>query len=147
MPMLGDRGFSFDGSRTFRRSLSNGTIAQLVNFQLGQRSQEGRFTVNLGVFVLGELLSNPPAVTASNALEHHCSGPRRTRLGTMHPGLIPALANVPLVGALLGPKDVWWPFVEDQGRTDTSLRECLLLLERHGFAWLAQATPRGASDD
>lgn len=144
--MLKGRGFSFDGSRTFRRSFKNGTIAQLVNFQLGQRSLEGQFTVNLGVFVLGEVSSNPSDVTASNALEYNCSGHRRTRLGTLRPGLLPALTNVPIVGALFGKKDAWWSFFEDQARTDSSLRECLSVLEQYGFAWLEQSTPRADSD-
>ncbi|MGI9318616.1 MAG: DUF4304 domain-containing protein, partial [bacterium] len=53
-PKLIDIGFEFDKSRTFRRFADQQTVAEFINFQLGQRSLEGKFTVNLGVLTQKE---------------------------------------------------------------------------------------------
>ena len=49
-PRLIDMGFEFDKSRTYRRFVNDQTAVEIINFQLGQRRLEGKFTVNLGVF-------------------------------------------------------------------------------------------------
>ncbi len=144
-PGIQARGFVFDGSRTFRRVMPGGDVAQIINFQLGQRSLEGKFAVNLGVYVRGEVGANPDELTAEKAFEYHCSTPRRTRLGTLIPARIPALENVPLLGALFGPQDVWWVFSDDPARTEASLRTAVDVLERHGYSWLDGATPGGGA--
>lgn len=48
-PKLNDIGFVFDKSRTYRRLVREQTGVEIINFQLGQRRLEGKFTVNLGV--------------------------------------------------------------------------------------------------
>jgi uncharacterized protein DUF4304 len=83
VPALTEAGFAFDGSRTFRRLPSGSPCVQIINFQLGQRFMEGRFTVNLAVY-------NPEDATAQMqpklACEHHCSARLRQRLGVLIPG-------------------------------------------------------------
>jgi hypothetical protein len=145
---LRERGFDFDRSRTFRRYPIPGAISQIVNFQLGQRSMEGRFTVNLGVYVPGEVPSNPADLQPDRACEYHCAWKRRERLGRLLPRPLPALQNVPLLGALFGPQDVWWTFSTDAARTQRSMERVLALLLNRGLAWLDAATPgRGGGAD
>lgn len=43
-PKLGEIGFKFDKSKTYRRLTNSHTIVEIINFQLGQRSMEGKFT-------------------------------------------------------------------------------------------------------
>jgi hypothetical protein len=78
---LRDHGFAFDGSRTFRRALGGGAIAHVVNFQLGQRSLQGRFAVNLGVYVEGDAGSR----RSGASLCCPCSSAPRTCGGASRP--------------------------------------------------------------
>ena len=76
VPAFTEAGFAFDGSRTFRRFPKGTTCAQIVNFQLGERFMEGKFTVNLAVY-------NPDDAVAQlepqKAFEYHCSVRLRQR--------------------------------------------------------------------
>lgn len=138
---LKSHGFAFDGSRTFRRPLEGSPAVQIINFQLGQRSLQGKFAVNLGVFVPGELKVYDPGFRPERPTEYHCAMERRERLGRTIPGRIPSLAEVPWLGFFFGPRDVWWKFSEDPVRTQRSLETALGILEKHGFAWLDAHSP------
>ena len=144
---MAQRGFGFDGSRTFRRHLEGGAITQIVNVQLGQRSMHGKFTVNLGVYVPGEVSANPAGLTGRKALEYHCAFQRRERLGRLVPAPFPALQRLPLLGMFFGPKDIWWTFSAEPARTERSLRRVLALLMERGLPWLDAATPRAAREN
>ncbi|WP_354549945.1 DUF4304 domain-containing protein [Rhodanobacter soli] len=109
VPALSAHGFKFDGSRTFRRLSQDRSVSELVNFQLGQRSMSGKFTVNLGVYADGD----SPGISADQAKEHDCAPARRTRLGPLIPTRFPALAKLPYIGFLFGPGDKWWSCSDD----------------------------------
>jgi len=138
---LQGQSFVFDKRRTFRKVIGGGAAVQIINFQLGQRSLQGKFAVNLGVYVPGDLAVNPPDLKPEDALEYHCAPGRRERLGRLIPRPLPALQHVPWLGALFGPKDLWWPFSEDTRLTETSIAAALDTLRQYGFRWLDAATP------
>lgn len=135
-PALAAHGFRFDGSRTFRRVADDGRSAAIVNFQRGQRSMEGRFTVNLGVYREGDSDGIAPA----KAKEYHCAPHRRTRLGPCMPGWLPALARLPWLGILFGPRDRWWPLDSDDARMQATMATVVDAIARHGLPWLDAAT-------
>ena len=132
-------GYKFDGRRTFRRSVAAGRCAQIVNFQLGQRSLQGRFAVNLGVFIAGRD-SAPADVTVENVMEYHCPAERRQRLGLLMPRASEALERFPGIGILFGRKDKWWPFSADAASTQVRLREATDAIERYGLPWIEQVS-------
>lgn len=141
---LRDYGFAFDGFRTFRRPAGGG-ILQIIDVQLGELAMAGYFTINLAVFVPGELHAYPAGGDARHSpriREFHCSPQRRRRLGTLVPGRFAVLRGLPLIGALFGPRDIWWRYSEGRQRTEASLSAALRAIERHGLDWLAEATPR-----
>lgn len=65
--------------RTFNKEISKGLI-HVINFQMGLRSMEGQFTVNLGVFI-EELDQMKAKNTKSIKKEYECS--IRTRLNEL----------------------------------------------------------------
>jgi len=131
-PALAVHGFRFDGSRTFRRVHADGRTAAIVNFQLGQRSMEGLFTINLGVYVEGDC----NGITAATAKEFHCTAERRTRLGPLMPGWMPALADLPWVGIVFGSRDRWWRLTDDPARMHASMTIVVACIADHGLPWL-----------
>jgi hypothetical protein len=141
-PALAARGFVFDGNRTYRRELAGGVL-QLVNFQLGQRSLEGHFAVNLGVYVPGELDAGDAPASPARTREYHCAWGRRERLARVRPVRFPRLGELPWLSVLFGPSDTWWRHAADERVTCASLAKALELLEQHGFAWLDRMTPPG----
>ena len=130
VPALAHLGFVPGRGRTFRRLCADGTAADIVNFQLGVRSLEGRFTVNLGLF----LAEDAPDVAVNQAKEYNCSPARRSRLGLIRPPRFPRLAALPLVGLPFQPRDTWWR--AEPGHVKDSLREALNLLLAEGLPWL-----------
>ena len=79
LPTMNTRGFTFDRSRTFRRAMPDGSM-QIVNFQMGQRSMEGQFTVNLGVYRPGNPVYDA-GLSHGRVMEFNCEN--RTRLGPL----------------------------------------------------------------
>jgi hypothetical protein len=75
VPKLIELGFKFDGSRTLRRVRNGDSIVEIVNFQLGLRSQEGKFTANLGVYTQGDA----EGISVEKAAEYHCKNQYRIR--------------------------------------------------------------------
>jgi hypothetical protein len=132
VPALSSRGFRFDGGRSFRRRSGDRQRCAIINFQLGQRSMAGRFTVNLGVFAEGD----SPGVDVARAREHDCRFDRRTRLGQLVPHRFSRLARLPYVGNLFGPRDRWWSFSDDGVRTQAAMSAVVDLIVVHGLHWL-----------
>lgn len=132
VPALAPHGFRFDGSRTFRHLSNDKRTCRIINFQLGQRSMAGKFTVNLGVFNEGD----SPGVSASRANEYDCRPERRTRIGAIIPRRHPRLAKLPFVGFLWDMPDKWWPFSEDASRTGAAVSVAVDKIAAHGLGWL-----------
>jgi hypothetical protein len=133
VPALAARGFAYDASRTFRRVSADGKHVDLINFQLGQRSFAGKFTVNLGVF----RADDNPGIDVRKAKEYHCPISRRIRIGLVVPSRMPGLASVPVVGFLFGGQDRWWRFSTDAARTGLEMQRVVGLVIEHGLAWHA----------
>jgi uncharacterized protein DUF4304 len=137
VPALTGAGFAFDGSRTFRRFPAATPCAQIVNFQLGERFLEGKFTVNLGLYDPDEAAVR---LEPAKAFEHHCAARHRQRLGFLLPRRPGALARVPIVGLLFRPRDAWWP-AGDPTAIETA-RDAILA---YGLPWLESQTPAKAA--
>lgn len=133
VPALAPHGFRFDGRRTFRRRSEDGRICRIVNFQLGQRSMAGKFTVNLGVFVEGDGVG----IDASRANAYDCHSARRTRIGALMPRRFTRFAALPFIGFLFGGLDKWWAFSEDAARTRAAVSVAMDTVVAHGLDWLA----------
>ncbi|TXH65425.1 MAG: DUF4304 domain-containing protein [Lysobacteraceae bacterium] len=141
VPALAARGFRFDGSRTFRRLAEHSRVSQIINFQLGQRSMAGKFTVNLGIYVDGD----SSGINPSRAQEHDCLFERRRRIGALIPLRFPGLAALPFVGFLFGTRDRWWSFSENPSRTASSLSAAVEQITAHGLDWLNTTIPDDAT--
>lgn len=133
VPALAPHGFRFDGRRTFRRVSDDGRVCRIVNFQLGQRSMEGKFTANLAVFVDGDAADIAP----DRAHESDCRWDRRTRIGALMPQRFPRLIGLPFVGFLFGTRDTWWPFSDDEARAAAAVASAVEAIAAHGLDWLA----------
>lgn len=132
VPELIDSGFHFDGSRTFRKINRNAAVAQIINFQLGQRSIAGKFTVNFGVFHEGDF----SGVGFANACEYDCLWAKRTRIGQIIPSKLSPLQAIPFIGWLFGTPDRWWKFSEDEQLTRKNIGQVLSYIKCYGIAWL-----------
>lgn len=129
-PGLVPLGFVFDRSRTYRRILQGGQVVEIINFQLGQRSLEGKFTVNLGK-LSGEARGD---VELSKAYPYHCR--TQTRIGPILPPRSERLAAVPVLGLLFRAHDKWWRFSDDRTLTFAQLRKVTRLIVSHAVPWL-----------
>lgn len=108
-PLLQNPDFDFDGSRTFRRVTEN-SILQIVNFQIGLRSLQGRFTVNLAVCHLD---SAGVGIEPMRLKESDCAMDARQRLGFLIPARFSTFSKLPGIGLIFRPRDKWWR-VEDE---------------------------------
>ena len=137
VPVLAGHGFTFDGNRTFRRLSADQRVSELVNFQLGQRSLAGKFTVNLGVYVDGD----SSGVNVAQAKEHHCPHGRRMRIGHLIPAKLPVLAKLPYIGFLFGPRDKWWPCSGDSAQLGAALSAVVDKIVLYGLPWQKASGP------
>jgi hypothetical protein len=135
--VLAGHGFKFDGNRTFRRLSADQRVSELVNFQLGQRSLAGKFTVNLGVYVDGDI----SGVNVAQAKEHHCPHGRRMRIGHLIPAKLPVLAKLPYIGFLFGPRDKWWPCSGDPAQLGAALSAVVDKIVLYGLPWQKASGP------
>ena len=129
-PPLTDAGFTFDGRRVFRRRV--GECEQIVDVQVGVRSLQGKFTINLAVY---DPQIDPRDVERAAVREFHCGANRRQRLGMLLPSRLPALKRLRLVGFLFGPKDKWWP-----AHTVDGMNQAKNTFLKYGVTWLEQHT-------
>ena len=137
VPVLARHGFEFDGNRTFRRLSADQCVSELVNFQLGQRSLSGKFTVNLGVYVDGD----SPGINVGQAKEYHCPHDRRIRLGHLIPAKLPVLAKLPYIGFLFDSRDKWWFFSGDISRLRATLSVVVDKIALYGLPWHKASGP------
>ena len=141
-PVLRQEGFVFDRRmRTFRRQV--GSCFQIINFQLGTRSMEGHFTVNLGIYhpVYRE---DPNSECPEFPEESHCL--IRERLSLLRDTTLTKIfrhkfkqVDSFLKWWLTTPTDVWWKFSEAPGQTRNSMAAVLTLLQARGLPWLEAA--------
>jgi hypothetical protein len=135
---LEDAGFVFDGSRTFRRLIAGTPYAQIINFQLGERFMEGKFTVNLAVYSPDDAAAQ---VAPERVREYHCSVRRRQRLGVLVPSRLGALARLPVLGFFVLPRDKWW-----QAGNPKTIQKAREAIFSYGLAWLESNTPNQAME-
>ena len=139
-PKLTAIGFKYDSaSRTFRRPRGNCT--QIINFQAGVRSHEGRFTVNLGAYhpTYRENSENSPPPERPKAydclLQERLSVFRDTLITRVGRHFI-SEPNTFIKWWLVTPSDYWWRFSEDPAVTDSAIRSVLKILLPRGLNWL-----------
>ena len=130
-PALGVNGFSYDGSRAFRRVDHTLQSVEIVHFQLGLRYMAGKFTVNLGVMHK----SGSVEIGFMQAYPHHCLPADRVRLGCILPPRVRFLSNIPLIGTVFGGRDRWWRFTDDPALTSRQVSLVTGLIIDHGLAW------------
>jgi hypothetical protein len=112
-------------------------VSELVNFQLGQRSLAGKFTVNLGVYVDGD----SSGVNAGQAKEHDCPHGRRVRIGQLIPAKLPVLSKIPYIGFLFGHADKWWPCSGSPAQLKATLSAVVDKIVLHGLPWQKASGP------
>jgi hypothetical protein len=132
VPALSNHGFMFNGGRTFRRVSVDGRTCQIIDFQLGQRSMEGKFTINLGVFVEGD----QPGLSTQRANVDDCRFEQRRRIGTLIPLRFPTLASLPWIGFLFGTPDKWWRLSAEPSHINAALSAAVDELINRGLSWL-----------
>jgi hypothetical protein len=139
-PPLLERSFHYEAStRTFRKAV--GECTQIVNVQVGLRSLEGRFTVNLAIFH-PEYRPGSDRGALPRAPEE-CDCWERTRLGMLRDTLVSKLlgrkfgddANF-LLWRLTTPTDKWWPFTPSEAENRRRLESVKALLFERGLNWL-----------
>ncbi len=130
LPLFKERGFR-KRSRTFNRNAEEGVV-HVVNFQMGsyqppgvaeipnlRRNMYGRFTINLGVYLLDVAMREAGEKFSPKAFipEYHCH--IRTRLGQL----------------LSQHTDVWWKVAQPNERIVLDVSEAMTSA---GFPWLEQ---------
>ena len=131
-PRLIDIGFEFDKSRTYRRFVNDKTAVEIVNFQLGQRSLEGKFTVNLGVLLQDQ--AEAKGVELKKSYPYHCQS--QERIGCVLPPKSKLLKDVPYLGMIFGSHDKWWKFSADKEFTKHHVNDVCEKIINYGIPWL-----------
>ena len=139
-PNLTAIGFKYDSaSRTFRRS--RGDCTQIINFQAGVRSHEGRFTVNLGAYHPTYRENSGSSPPPERPKAYDCL--LQERLSVFRDTLITRVGrhfisepNTFIKWWLVTPSDYWWRFSEDPAVTDSAIRSVLKILLPRGLNWL-----------
>lgn len=135
-PALAEAGFAFDGRRTFRRLPKGTPCVQIINFQLGERFMEGKFTVNLAVYDPAEASAQ---VAPSEAFEYHCAARLRQRVGFLIPSPLRVFAPLPAIGVLFRPRDKWW-----RAGLPGDVEKATEAVVSYGLPWLEANTPNRA---
>ena len=138
-PFLATEGFTYDRRhRTFRKEARECT--QLINFQVGTRSMEGLFAVNLGIYH-PKYREDPDSVSPKVPEECHCL--IRERLSVLRDTMLTSIFRSRLTRIetslkwwLTTATDLWWTFSENSSETQRSLTAVLDLLRRKGLTWL-----------
>jgi len=94
-PFLEQRGFRLR-ARTLNRTMSDGLV-HVINFQMGQRWLQGKFTVNVGVYVPQVARVQYGPKESSFVQEPECCV--RHRLGSLGPEHRDVWWDLPLEGA------------------------------------------------
>jgi hypothetical protein len=141
-PEMVSRKFSYDSStRTFRRT--SGECIQIVAFQIGVRSMEGKFTVNLAVFHPDHCDPASRALLPDRPRDFHCRMDFRRRLSVLRDTPLTRFfrSRVRSTDSLLKwwlvtPSDNWWSFTADDEQVATELGLVKELLLSRGLDWL-----------
>ncbi len=131
-PFLTNKGFEFDNSRTFRRASGKNNQIEIINFQLGVRSMEGKFTVNLGVYEP----TDDQKFDLQKVMPHDCADFAQARLGEIIPAKLNNFNNMPILGFFFGQSDRWWRFTEDEFKTKKNMQAVVDILNKYGLNWL-----------
>ena len=131
-PNLVDMGFMFDKSRTYRKLVNESTTVEIINFQLGQRRLEGKFTVNLGV--LSQAEADEKDIELKKAYPYSCR--YQNRIGCVLPPKSEMLKNVRYLGMIFGSHDKWWRFSADKEFTLRQIKEVYGKIINYGIPWL-----------
>lgn len=136
---LRSRRFVYDrNSRTFRKEA--GDCTQIINFQAGLRSLEGRFAVNLAVYHPLYSLDSIVGKKSPKPRDYDCVV--RVRLSmlrdTVFTRLFSRLIQRPnsIITWLATPTDSWWSFDDGEMVVRSELNTVLKLLNNKGFSWL-----------
>lgn len=141
-PPMAERGFRYAAkSRTFRKAA--GECTQIVGIQVGLRSLEGQFTVNLAVFHPEYRPGADGSVAPVAPEEGDCWA--RARLGTLRRTLGSRLLGSRfdegsnfLLWRLTTAADRWWRFTADKAENDLQLRAAMDLLFSCGMDWFGE---------
>jgi len=143
-PFLEKRGFTYEPrTRTFRRVSDE--LTQIIDIQVGQRSMEGSFTVNLGVFHPRYFDKTIDKAPPANPREFHCLAEYRQRLGQLRDTLLTKTMKRWVKNTehwfswwLVTPPDRWWKFSGLEGEVRRSLENVIEVLKNQGIPWLEE---------
>ena len=137
-PALEPSGFMAGDLRSFRRIRAgeHGTLAHIVQFQIGIRALAGKFTVNLVVYhsAFCPEPGNVPAESATSADTHLRLTARIGLLAPEPPGILNALFR-------RGPRepgDRWWSQSDRPAVMSKTLRQVVTLIETHAPRWFEE---------
>ena len=139
-PHLSEQGFAYDaGSRTFRRKVADCT--QIINVQVGVRSAEGYFTVNLAAFHPEYWVDARNSLAPEKPMEFHCL--ERERLSILRDTVLTRMFRPRIHSPdnflkwwLVTPRDKWWPFSSNEIQNVRELESLSELLLTRGIHWL-----------
>ncbi len=120
-PQLEALGYKFDGKRRFTKIDAQGN-EMIIEYQVGTRSMQERFTVNL---IIGE---------------------KSERLKKIRPTLMSRLANRlfgdydPWWKEIFLPKDDWWKISPFQKEMDSIVHKTVIDLKSYGISWFNDET-------
>lgn len=139
---LKDCGFSFDGRRTFRRLDKEGALADLLDFQAGVRSLEGKFTVNVGIYAPQFYLGPDAAPPFERAKPYHCLHKYYRRLGELRDTPLSRALSVlcgprSLIAVAFTGNDKWWRISADEITMQKELEDVLKDFSRYGEKWFS----------
>lgn len=116
-PELESLGFKFNGNRRFTKADNKGNEL-IIEYQIGTRAMQGRFTVNL------------------------ISGERFERLAMIRPTLLSKWVYKlfgdydPWWKGVFLPKDNWWKISPFQKEMDSTIGKTVTDLKSYGITWL-----------
>ena len=120
-PILEEYGYNFDGKRRFKKRTTDGEDL-VIEYQIGIRSAQGTFTVNL---------------IARGTTE---------RLSMINPTPFSKFVNRifgnydPWWKGIFLPKDTWWRISPFQEEMDAIMKKTVIDLKAYGVAWLEAQT-------
>ena len=126
-PELAKIGFRPTGGRRFRAIKGDGATWE-VEFQLGVRALEGKFTVNL---MVQEPNSKSPTIVRIGSV-------RQSWRSRFLARLFPSPRSI--WRTLLGARDLWWPLTPFEHEARTSFSSVVAILLSDGVAWFQENT-------
>ncbi len=149
VPLLSVESFKYyPKTRTFCRGVERSGCTQIVYVQVGVRSCEGEFTVNLGVFYPDFRERARSREPRPHPREYECLWPLRERLARFRSSWLNRIARSLIRDptswwqySFVTPRDRWWKFSSNEAQTSQSIlsvqaasrwgRTCLACAEEH----------------